>query len=154
MRSVRLVCAVYCLFVTLLLVAPDPLTLLGIERLPTPEGGRGVHFVVFALLAFVVHASRFPVHRGLTSALLVAYAILTELLQGFVPSRSVEFLDLLENLLGLGTGTAIWLLVQKTHVKRPEISTDESEPSVLSSDQQQGLSSADASVVESRSTTG
>ena len=148
MRSIRLVCAVYCLFVTLLLVAPDPLTLLGIERLPTPEGGRGVHFVVFALLAFVVHASRFPVHRGLTSALLVAYAILTELLQGFVPSRSVEFLDLLENLLGLGAGTAIWLLVQKRPEKRPEIPTSKSEPSDRVLDQQHRSSSAEASVVE------
>ena len=154
MRLIRLVCTAYCLFVTLLLVAPDLLKLLGIERLPTPEGGRGVHFAVFALLAFVVYASRFRVHRGLTLALLVAYALLTESLQGFVPSRSVELLDLIENLLGLGFGTAIWLLVQKRHEKRPEISTDESEPSVLSSDQQQGLSSADASVVESRSTTG
>ena len=148
MRSIRLVCAAYCLFVTLLLVAPDPLMLLGIERLPTPEGGRGVHFVVFALLAFVVHASRFPAHRWLISALLVAYALLTESLQGFVPSRSVELLDLLDNLLGLGTGTAIWLLVQRKHEKGPEVATSESEPSVLSSDQQQGPSSAEASVVE------
>ena len=148
MRSVRLVCAVYCLFVTLLLVAPDPLTLLGIERLPTPEGGRGVHFVVFALLAFVVHASRFPVHRGLTSALLVAYAVLTESLQGFVPSRSVEFLDLLENLLGLGAGTAIWLLARRRPKKGPEIPTGEPDALYRGVDKQRRSSSTEASVVE------
>ena len=51
MRLVRLVFAVYCLFVSLLLLVPDPLTLLGIEGLSVPGGGRGVHFLLFALLA-------------------------------------------------------------------------------------------------------
>jgi len=154
MRLVRLVCAVYCLFVTLLLLVPEPLMLLGIEDVPIPGGGRGIHFVLFALLAFVMHASRFPVHRGLTMAVLVAYALFTESLQGLVPTRTVEFLDLLENLLGLGAGTAIWSLIQKRPEKRSKISTSESDPSDLVLDQQQESSSAEPSVVESRPTTG
>ena len=47
---------------------------------------------------------RFRVLTGL----LVAYALLTEGLQAIIPDRTVELLDLIENLFGLAAGTAIW----------------------------------------------
>ena len=101
-----------------------------------------------------MHASRFPVRGGLTLAFLVAYALFTELLQGPLPSRTVEFVDLLENLLGLGAGTAIWSVIQKRPDKRSDISTSESDPSDPVLDKQEESSSAEPSVVESRPTTG
>jgi len=154
MQKIRLVCFAYCLFLTLLLLAPDPMTLLGIDRLPTPDRGRGLHFAVFVLLALVVHASRLRVRRGLVTFLLLAYAFLTECLQGVVPSRSVEFLDLLENLLGLSAGTAIWLLVRTGREKGAEASGTESAPSDQTMYQKEISSSGEAPVVESSSTTG
>ena len=113
MRLFRLACAVYLAVLTVLLLVPDPAALLGIDQTPGPSGGRGVHVLLFTLLAFLVCASRWPVRRRLLVGLLVTYAVATEALQWFIPLRSVELPDLLENLLGLAVGTAIWWIAQK-----------------------------------------
>ena len=72
-----------------------------------------VHFFLFAMLGFLVWASRLPVRPGLVLGLLVAYALVTESLQWFVPTRTVELLDYLENLLGLAAGGAVWCALQR-----------------------------------------
>ena len=113
MCLVRLASAAYWALLTVLLLAPNPLALLGIHRPPGPSGGRGVHFVCFTLLAVLVHAGRWPVRRRLLVGLLLVYAVVIEGLQWFVPARSVELLDVIENLLGLAVGTAIWWIAQR-----------------------------------------
>jgi len=106
MLIIRVVCLVYCVFLTVLLLVPNPPIP---PHLPVRRGG---HFAALAVLALLVHSSRTPIRGRLMAGLLMAYAIATELLQSLVPNRTVELADLIENLLGLAVGTAIWWLVQ------------------------------------------
>jgi VanZ family protein len=107
-RAIRVVATAYWLLLTVLLLAPDPFELLGMSR-PTDSTGRRVeHFALFVALALLVCASRLRMRGGGLAGLLVAYALITESLQGFIPTRSLELLDYLENLLGLAVGGAIW----------------------------------------------
>ena len=113
MRLIRATCCAYWCLLSLLLLHPDPSALFGIERLPGPPGGRGVHFVFFTGLAFLTAASRFPVRRGVLAAVLVGYAVAMEALQAFAPNRIVDTFDAAENVLGLVVGTVIWRIVWK-----------------------------------------
>ncbi|HUT09163.1 MAG TPA: VanZ family protein [Thermoguttaceae bacterium] len=113
MLTVRLVCAAYSSLLTLLLLVPDPLALLGLERIPCPKHGVGVHFGCFTVLALLVLAGRVVRRRVVLFGLLVAYAVIVELLQGFVPPRTVELRDLAENLLGLAAGAALWWTLKR-----------------------------------------
>ena len=66
---------------------------------------KALHFVGFAILGFLVYRSirlsgvRSPI--VVTAILVMAYATLLELLQGFVASRTVEMEDLAANLTGV-----------------------------------------------------
>ena len=115
---IRCICVAYWLLLTTLLLAP--LELFGIMRIPGSSGGFGVHFVIFAVLGGLVAACRFPLRSVLLTVLLVAYATATELLQGLVPTRECTLRDLLENLLGLAAGTAIWWGVHRCLVRTPK----------------------------------
>jgi VanZ family protein len=109
----RLASFVYVGFLTLLLLTPDPAYFLGVRHAP---GWPGVHFLAFAVLGFLVAAGRFT-HRGvMVGGLLLLCAVGVELLQTFVPSRSVEVVDLLENMLGLAIGAVAWLVVANREV--------------------------------------
>jgi hypothetical protein len=113
MLAVRLVCAAYWSLLTLLLLVPDPLALLGLERIPGPKTGIGVHFGCFTGLALLVSASRFARQKAVLFGLLAAYAVIVELSQGLVPPRTVELRDLAENLLGLAAGAAVWWTLKR-----------------------------------------
>ena len=112
MRLIRLSCAAYFVLLSVLLLTPDPLELLGFDSSPA-GGGWGAHFCVFAALAFLTHAGRPPLSLRWTIVALIAYALATETLQIFIPLRCVELLDYLENLLGLAAGTIAWLAAKK-----------------------------------------
>lgn len=116
MRLARTICVCYWLLLTIGLLIPDPEAMLGIDELPGPPGHRTLHFFLFAILAFLVHASRWPYRRGWLVTALLGYALSTELVQAFIPGRLVELLDLTENLLGLAAGTAVWWLTQRKFV--------------------------------------
>jgi len=103
---IRLLGICYWVLLTVLLLVPDPLAMLGIRRLPG-NGGVGVHFTAFAGLALLVAASRLPRRRWILG-LLLTYAVGVEAAQALVPSRTVEFRDLLENLAGLASGIGVW----------------------------------------------
>lgn len=113
MALIRIGCAAYWVMLTVLLLLPDPMALVGIEEDAVPAHDRGVHFLFFLGLGFLVRASRWPIRRWALAAGVVLYAILIEGLQHFVPSRSVELLDFGENLLGLAAGAGVWWLLQK-----------------------------------------
>lgn len=110
---VRGACCAYWCLLSLLLLHPDPLALIGLERLRGQPGGHGVHLVCFAGLAFLIAASRFPVRRSVLAAVLLGYAVVTEALQAFVPNRMVDSFDMAENVAGLVAGTVIWWIVWK-----------------------------------------
>jgi hypothetical protein len=105
---IRTICCAYWCLLTFLLLHPNPLGLLGIERLPGPSGGFGVHFVCFSGLGFLIAASRFPVRRAVGAACMVSYAVVAEAAQRLVPNRVVDPIDAAENLAGLVVGAAIW----------------------------------------------
>jgi len=115
--TIRVVSVAYWLLLTVLLLAPDPLALLGITRVPGPPAGRMEHLLLFGVLAFLACASRPPLRWGPLAGLLVGYAVLTETLQVFVPTRTVELLDYAENLLGLAAGWGLWGLIQTRFVR-------------------------------------
>ena len=122
MRTLRLmVCLGYCVFLTVLLLVPDPAAVVGLSKRPVfPWGEIGTHFTAFTILALLAHGSQFPRSpRWLLVVLLCAYGITTESLQAFVPHRSVELLDYTENILGVLTGSGLyWLVVQWMRQKR------------------------------------
>jgi VanZ family protein len=111
--TVRVILLVYWIFLTLMLLLPNPLALLGIERIPGQSALVGVHFILFTLLGGLAFGSRF--RRGWIATLvaLVAYAILTETLQSLVPERTTELRDFAENLLGVAAAAGVaWLLTR------------------------------------------
>ena len=118
MLITRLICAVYWLSLTTLLLAPDVRVLFG-GRIPEVGTGVGVHFVAFVLLAFFTLASRPPQRHLLLAALLIGNAAATELLQKLSPPRTTELKDFVENLLGLAVGTAIWWGANRYVLRKP-----------------------------------
>jgi len=121
----RLACLAYCLLLTTLLLMPNPVALLGLGALGGLLGGSGVHFAAFFVLGLLVPASRFPLRVVLLASLLLLFAVGAELLQLLNPSRTVDVLDLLGNLIGMAVGVALGLLTVKwkTRAFRDAVST-------------------------------
>ncbi len=116
MRTVRLLsCIAYAVLLTVLLLVPEPAEVLGLRRIPRlPWGDIGIHFTAFTILTLLVHGLRWPTGvRWPIVAALLAYGLVTESLQVFVPSRSVDWLDYLENMLGVAGGTGIYWLARR-----------------------------------------
>lgn len=110
---VRLAAVVYGAILTVFLLVPDPAALIGLERPPVPSGGRGVHFVLFTMLAVLFSIAHWPLRRSALAAALGLYAVAIESLQAIVPLRTVELLDYAENLIGLGLGLGLCRLLQR-----------------------------------------
>ncbi|MBN1590929.1 MAG: VanZ family protein [Pirellulales bacterium] len=121
LRIVRLTCIAYTLALSVLLLLPNVGFLLGWWVLRGGPGGIGRHFAAFTVLGLLVAASRIPMRRARLAATMVTYAIGIELLQFLSPPRSVEWLDAVENLLGLAAGLALWQLWRRVRSgKKPE----------------------------------
>jgi len=136
MILIRLACAVYLVILTVLLWVPEPAALLGLTRGVVPSSDRGVHFVWFLGLAILVHASRLPWRRSILLTVFVLYALVTEGLQSFVPTRTVELLDAVENLLGLAVGTILWQMLHRgspTARRASRVEGPEDETAIVSS---------------------
>ncbi len=112
--AILLACLCYWLFLTVLLLVPNPAALLGLHSVPVfPSGKFGVHLSFFTILSVLVHATRWPKRPWWPLiALLVVYAITTEALQLFVPHRSARVMDGIENILGIAAGASIYWLAQ------------------------------------------
>ena len=100
----------YWAFLTVLLLTPDPAVILRLDHLPMFWWGElGIHSAAFTILALLVHGLRWPRAPGWTMLfVLLVYAIAVESLQAFVPPRTVELLDYLENLFGILLGSGIY----------------------------------------------
>jgi hypothetical protein len=110
----------YWAALTVVLLVPDPLALLGLQRNPWPfSSDRGIHFSLFLGLTLLADMCRWAIRPRWFIGLLVAYATATELLQAFVPPRTVDLADLSENLLGVAAGTVIfWVAHGRFHAGR------------------------------------
>jgi len=111
-QLVRVVCALYWVYLTLLLLAPHPAQLVPESSplettLVANAANHGVHFASMFLLALLSHSSRLGLSERKLLLLLLTYAVLTESLQWFVAPRCVELHDYLENVLGTLVGTLI-----------------------------------------------
>ena len=109
----KAVCIAYLLGLTYLLVVKEPLGF--IERHP----GLGTlshnlvpvaHFLSFALLGILIAAARWPNPRWAVWGLAVTYALGTEAVQAFLPWRTAEACDFVQNLAGIAVGGTIWWL--------------------------------------------
>jgi hypothetical protein len=116
----RLACVAYLIFLTILLLAPDPARVVGLTRRPEfPWGSFGIHWGALAILSFLALGSVWPkpVPRLLAVGLIV-YGTAGELLQYFVPSRHVQWMDWTQNMLGIGTGLLVYWVLQRRWQKR------------------------------------
>jgi VanZ family protein len=109
---VLLVCLSYATLLTVLLLSPDPAGMMGLKKAPLQD--LGIHFSALFLLAFSVHATRWPKppHWFFTMPL-IGYALATEALQAFVPGRSVELFDFIENIIGVLVGSGVFWFLQR-----------------------------------------
>lgn len=121
----RCLAAGYLVLLTFLLLTPNPMAVLRTERewygmiswlMPS------VHFLTMALLAWLTMAARWPLSLGWILALLSLYALGTEGLQALVPTRTPSWTDVVQNLIGIATGTAIWAL--PTLISRRSVATE------------------------------
>ncbi len=104
----RIAFAAYWGFVTFLLLTPHPLDVLGLhEYAENLAGGYGRHFLLFAGLGLLGSLGRFRISTTKLACLLGGYGIATEVLQAFVPPRTPELADAVEDLLGVAVGLAI-----------------------------------------------
>jgi VanZ family protein len=109
---IAFVCGTYWVLLTVLLLAPNPVAVVGVKKVPFISGTNlGVHFVAFTILASLVHGSRWLERSGWAFLVLALYALGSEALQAFVPSRCVSLEDFFENLIGVAAGSAIYWCV-------------------------------------------
>jgi VanZ family protein len=83
--------------------------------------------MLFLALTLLVDLCRWAIAPRWFLGLLTAYAIAVELLQAVVPPRTVEALDLVENLLGVAVGTAAYWAATRNRA-RPEAGRQQSCP--------------------------
>ena len=106
----RVVCIAYLILLTVLLVAVDPLRWIGV-RGTAPSMLRWLlpmaHLLSFWLLALLALTARWPAPRWAIGLVLVLYAGLTELGQGFLPWRTAEWGDWLQDVAGIGAAAVV-----------------------------------------------
>lgn len=108
-RAIKAACAAYFAFLTLLLLSHDPSRYVPAEgRLLSLLTGLmpWAHLISFAVLALLATSVRWRAPWWAVLAILAAYGGATELAQGLVPGRTPDWLDWLQDLLGLAVGAA------------------------------------------------
>jgi len=118
MLVVRVGFFVYLAALTVLLLAPDPNAMTGIEQLPGFLEDHLLHLLALLGLTLLAHASRWPLGTGVLVGLLAVYAVAVEVLQVYSPPRDVQLKDLVENVLGVVLGTVLWWAVVRPRMAR------------------------------------
>jgi hypothetical protein len=109
--TLRTACVAYVVVLSYLLVARDPACFLpGQGGLDVLSGNVIVvaHLLGFSVLTLLVLAARWPVPTWTQYRFLAAYGLGTELIQAFLPWRSAEMGDLLQDLAGIAAGSAVY----------------------------------------------
>ena len=104
----KVLCIAYLLYLTGLLLSPQPERLVGGE-LPGFLHALmpAAHFLSFLVLAVLALSTRWPAPRWAVLVLMAAYGGMTEILQGFVPFRTPDWMDWFQDLAGIGVGAGL-----------------------------------------------
>ncbi len=89
------------------------------------------HFVAMMLLGVLVTLSRPPLSRTGLATLLLSYALMMEFLHILLPTRSFEWLDLLQNVSGVLIGMTIAELFTSATSRRRVTSTPDNAMSLF-----------------------
>lgn len=106
----RVVCIGYIVFLTLLLLSPDPSLLIGAHgRLPwlLKMMLPAAHGVSFCLLAVLALTPQWPLSRWSVAGILAIYGGMTELIQGLTATRTPEWGDWFQDLAGIAAGAVL-----------------------------------------------
>jgi VanZ family protein len=136
-RLIRVACVGYVVFLTLLLLTSNPAMWIGCRGGHLPAFVRSVmpeaHLLSFLVLAMLMLASRWPVPQWGVLLLLAIYGGATEIIQGFIPPRTPELADWLQDMGGLALGTAVcWALVFVGRISLARLSEHFATPHILS----------------------
>jgi VanZ family protein len=103
----RLICLGYLVYLTALLWTADPTRLVGDEVAGFMHPFMPVaHLLSFTVLAVLALVTRWPAPRWAIVVLLAMYGGMTEIVQGFLPPRTPDWMDWLQDLAGIGVGAA------------------------------------------------
>jgi len=109
----RLVCAAYLVFLTMLLLAANPLGLVvGVDYggMISPRLQACIplaHLMSFCVLSMLTLAARWPIPRWALLVSLAAYGGTTEIAQSFLPPRCAEWTDWLQDIVGIAIGAVL-----------------------------------------------
>lgn len=106
----RVVCVGYVVFLTLLLLTSEPSRLIGMHgNLPwaLQKIMPAAHAISFLVLTVLALAPRWPLPRWSIVLILVMYGGTTELVQGFVPDRTPDWMDWSQDVGGVAAGAAM-----------------------------------------------
>src|SRR5687767_7406871 len=119
----RKLCVAYWLLLTLLLWSRDPLGWFDNSSVETLHDRVEpiAHFLSFGLLTLIALSTPWRVSRGRLLMILAGYSAVTELVQGLVPGRSMDGLDLLQDFCGILAGSAVFALCQRFLGQRQEL---------------------------------
>jgi hypothetical protein len=136
----RVVCIGYVIFLTQLLLSADPTELIGVHgHIPWAlqtllPAAHAISFFVLTVLALI---PRWPVgHRGVI-VVLASYGAITEIIQGFVPPRTPEWMDWFQDLGGIAAGIAVYWIARHllSNVMQPNGDTGQTAPGSASESQ-------------------
>lgn len=125
----RKILAFYWLLLTALLLARNPLgwfsensTAVSFYDQIEPVA----HLLSFTLLTLLALATCRRITRYSLVALLAVYGVATELVQSQIPERSMQLVDLIQDLAGILIGIALyWTWSRCREAKRPSLPADE-----------------------------
>jgi len=110
MQSImRLVCLIYLVLLTALLLTSDPLRWTGMAREPWLVRTLlpAAHLLSFGGLAFFALAASWPAPRWAGLVFLVIYAALTEITQRLLPWRQAQWNDWFQDIAGIALGAVV-----------------------------------------------
>ncbi len=118
----RKLCVGYWLLLTLLLWSRDPLDWFDNSSVDAVHDRLEpiAHFISFGLLTLIVLSTPWKISCGWLLVILAGYSAATELVQGLIPGRSMELVDLLQDLTGILAGGALFALWQRFRNSRQE----------------------------------
>jgi VanZ family protein len=109
-RIFRIACLAYVVFLSVLLFSPNPSRVIsmsgelpGMLRALMPWA----HLLSFSVFAALMLLARWPLPRWGIISLLALYGGATEIIQSFIPPRTPEWIDWVQDLGGVAMGVAI-----------------------------------------------